>query len=123
MHRSRLSVRVGQQTVAVSEHDEARPSRDGRAVRGFNAAVRSREVSLPRGRNFTSARKPGTAFSFFPFLDFPYWAGISRSMQVSRDVHTLRSSSSVMTISHVVRVRPRCTGVATPVTYPSVADR
>lgn len=49
--------------------------------------------------------------------------GASRSMQVKREVHTLRSSSSVMVMSQVARVRPRCTGVATPVTWPCVAER
>lgn len=47
----------------------------------------------------------------------------SRSRQVSRAVQTRRPSSSLITISYVAVDRPRCTGVATPVTRPERTPR
>ena len=51
----------------------------------------------------------------------PQRAGISA--QVIREVHTRLPRSSVITTSQVAMLRPRCAGVATPVTVPDVAER
>lgn len=44
-------------------------------------------------------------------------------MQVRREVQTRRPCSSVISMSYVAKVRPPCNRVATPVTYPEVAER
>lgn len=110
----------GRNRTCPAGHREARRGRRQGCIRG----VPGRPVPTGRLRQQgCGADASRTPDGRQPAACSPSPGRTSRSRQVSRAVHTRLSASSVMTISYVAVDRPRCTGVATPVTRPERTPR